>query len=236
MKSFQRTHTAASLITAVALTLNALAQDVWRDKPFNQWSKEEAEKVLLDSPWARLSARSGAAIYRSVSAPDPAFNFRLRSALPVRQAMLRLRQLREKYDQLSEAKKADFDEKNRPLVECPACADNYVIALHPPPGGREPLPRALLTTSHDRIKLAIYLSNERGERRELIHYVPPKSAASGEAVFFFPRFNEKGKPLLTPANKRLVLNIGSEALGGDQAVNRFEFDVSKMVVNGKVEF
>lgn len=56
--------------------------------------------------------------------PDKVYVVRLRSALPIRQAILRLRQIKEKYDSMSDAKKAEFDEKNKALVECPACDEN----------------------------------------------------------------------------------------------------------------
>lgn len=216
---------------------SASAQD-WRGKTYEQWTKSEAEKLLTDSPWAQTAAPTGLAIglsgVASVSTPDKAITVRLRSALPVRQAILRLRQIRENYDQMTVAKKAEFDEKNKPLVECPACAENYVVALLPPPGGRLGLPRGLITASPDKIKLFVQLTSERGQRREVIHYVPPKTL-NGEAVFFFPRNNEKGEPLVTPSSKRVVLTIGPEILGSEM-LNRFEFDVAKMFVGTHIEF
>jgi hypothetical protein len=69
----------------------------------------------------------------------------------------------------------------------------------------------------------------------LVHYAPPKSAGQ-EVVFFFPKFNEKGAPLFTPSSKRVIFNIDPTALGGDATITRFDFDVSKMLINGKVVF
>jgi hypothetical protein len=228
-----------SALAALACLAAAATQEAWRAKPFGQWTKAEAEQILVESPWAQTVAPGGGAISlggtRGVSTPDKALTIRLRSALPVRQAMLRLRQLHEKYDQLGEAKKAEFDKKNGPLIECPACADHYVVALLPPPGGRQTLPLALLRQGPEKVKLYVQLANERGVPRAAVHYVPPKSQ-SGEAVFFFPRFDERGEPLLTPASRKLVLTVGPEILEGETRLNRFEFDVSKMVVDGRVEF
>jgi hypothetical protein len=233
---------AALLLAAVAAAAPAppaSAQGGASGKPFGQWTKSEAEQVLIESPWAQTVAPGGGAIslggLNRVSTPDKALTIRLRSALPVRQAMLRLRQLHEKYDQMSDAKKAEFDQKNGPLMECPACADHYVVALLPPPGGRVTLPHALLRTAPEKVKLYVHLADERGTRREAVHYLPPKSQ-SGEAVFFFPRFDGKGAPLLTPASRKLVFTIGPEILEGETRLSRFEFDVSKMLVDGRVEF
>lgn len=231
---------AALMLLAAAAAPPAAAQGGdWRSKPFREWTKDEAEQVLIDSPWAQTMAPGGGAIglggTRAVSAPDKAITVRLRSAMPVRQAMLRLRQLHEKYDRMSDAKRAEFDEKNRPLIECPACADHYAVAFLPPPGGRLTLPRALLSTAPAKLMLHVQLLNERGELRAAVHYTPPKSP-TGEAVFFFPRLDDKGQPLLTPASRKLVVAVGSEILEGETRLNRFEFDVPKMLVAGRVEF
>ena len=230
---------AASAFAALLAVAAASAQSDWRDKPPAQWTKEEAEQILIDSPWAQTLAPGGGAIglggTRAVSTPDKALTVRLRSALPVRLAMMRLRQLSEKYDRMSESKRAEFDEKNGPLLECPACADHYVVALLPPPGGRLTLPRALLSASPAKIKLYVQLLNESGERRDAVHYAPPKSP-TGEAVFFFPRFDEQGRPLLKPESRKLVVTVGPEILEGETRLNRFEFEVPKMLVGGRVEF
>ena len=238
MRRFWLPLLSAALVAAAAFApvSPAGAQGGWRGKPFLEWTKADAEDLLIESPWAQTVARSGSAIRGTgVSAPDPALTVRLRSALPIRQAMLRLRQLREKYDQMSDKKKAEFDEKNAPLIECPACADSYVVAVLPPPGGRLNLPNTFISTPPEKFKRYVYLSDEHGTTRALVHYAPPKTLST-EAVFFFDRFDEKGNPLITPSSKKLVLNIGPEVLGGDTALNRFEFNVSKMLIEGKVGF
>ena len=82
------------------------------------------------------------------------------------------------------------------------------------------------------IKDYIYLANERGERRNLIDFIPPK--ASGDDVFFiFPRLDEKGQPLFTPTDKKLLFRMSDNSAN---AVTNFSFDISKLVFNGKLEF
>src|SRR5919108_287041 len=51
-KSLLRTCAAVAL-AALASGPAGLAQGDWSKKPFNRWTKAEAEKVLNDSPWAR---------------------------------------------------------------------------------------------------------------------------------------------------------------------------------------
>src|ERR671937_1690538 len=126
-------------ITFLALALFALAsgpaglaQDDWSKKPFNRWTKAEAEKVLNDSPWARqqtvkisVAPRSrrvaGAPLDTSGGSPaiasadlggaeapvDFTFTLRLRSARRVREALVRLKQIEAGYDKMSPAKQAE---------------------------------------------------------------------------------------------------------------------------------
>src|SRR5688500_13617773 len=68
----------------------ATAAGVWDAKPFAQWTDKELEKVLTDSPWAGKAslthAREGANLG---SVPDWKLIIAVRSALPLRQALVR---------------------------------------------------------------------------------------------------------------------------------------------------
>lgn len=222
------------LLAALAAALSGAAavahaqKDGWQAKPYQQWTKEDVQRILTESPWAQTRAQSGDVVGGSMSS-DKVYTLRLRSALPVRQAMLRLRQLNDKYDSMSAEKKAEFDEKNRPLVECPACADNYVISLMPPSQADA------RKVGLERVKLFVRLVDDRGRERQLVHFVPHR-AAGQELVFFFPKFDDKGEPLVTPASKKVVFTIDTAVIGLDANIQRFEFDVSKMTAGDKVEF
>lgn len=236
MKS-HRTILPSALAVAAALLLSAAParaqKEDWQGKPYQQWTMKEVQKVLTDSPWSREHIRSAAAI-SSTSAgvmASKGYVIRLRSALPVRQGLLRLRQLREKYDSMSDGKKAEFDEKNKALIECPACEENYVVSLMPA-SDNDKLPEQLYKASLERVRPYVRLVNDRGQQRELVHFAPAKSGS--EVTFFFPKLDDKGAPLVTPDTKRLVLIVDPSALGGDATINRFEFDVSRMMVDGKL--
>jgi len=206
--------------------------DDWQNKPYSQWTREDAKRVLSQSPWAQIVERSGNLVNTSageIFTPTKAYTLRLRSSLPIRHALLRLRQLDEKYDQLSDKKKTEFDEKNKALVECPACGDNYVVSLIPPPSGDA------RNVTLDKMKLFVQLLDERGRSRQLVHFIPTKVTGQ-EIVFFFPRLDEKGEPLLTSSSKKVILTIDTSVIGLDAVLWRFEFDVSKMSSNGKVDF
>lgn len=234
MKS-HRTILPSGLALAAALLLSAAParaqKEEWQGKPYQQWTMKEVQKVLADSPWSREFIRSVDVGSSSAGVmPSKGYVVRLRSALPVRQGLLRLRQLREKYDEMNDRKKAEFDEKNKALIECPPCDENYVVAMLPT-GDNERLAEQLYKASLERVKPHVRLVNDRGQQRELVHFAPAKSGS--EAVFFFPRLDDKGAPLVTPDTKRLVLIVDPGALN-DATINRFEFDVSRMVVDGKL--
>ena len=70
----------------------------------------------------------------------------------------------------------------------------------------------------------IYIANERGDRRQLVYFVPPK-APGDEATFFFPRLDEKGAPLLAVENRELLINLSDNQVN---SVSNFRIDVSKL--------
>lgn len=219
----------------------ATAQDVWVQKPFQQWTKDDIIKVAGDSPWAHVKEITPPIGEWTPTAYLPAVTVRLRSALPIRQALVRLKQLEAKYDKMGEKERAEFDSKTRGLLECPACAENYVISLGPPISKRQMKSgiRSLKNAVLSQLEKRVYLVNDRGERRELIHFVAPKHDED-EAMFFFPRLDANGNPLLTSGSQKLVFIFEAQNLragyGLDSIPERFEFNVTKMILNGRVEF
>lgn len=233
----------ATLIFANGFISYAAIQSTWQQKNYQTWTLSEVESVLTDSPWAQTRSKGVAIGYDNPvvtginNPPSPeSVTLRLRSSLPVRQALLRLRQLKAKYDKMSDEDKASFINKNRVLMECPACAENYVVALSPGPGRGKGVPEVFQRLSLAEAKLNIQLKDERGEKRELVHFTSPR-VQGDEAMFFFSRFNEKGEPLLNPSSKKLIVAFDSKLFGTSPvAITKFEFDVTKMLVNGVVEF
>jgi hypothetical protein len=219
------------------------AQDGWKSKPYRQWTKKDVIKLGSDSPWAQVR-HADATVGDSL---DPsgymrAVTIQLRSALHIRQALVRVKQLEAKYDAMNDKQRAEFDAKTQEMLECPVCADKYIVALGPPvstgPGANAI--NALRSATLGLLKGLVHISNERGERRELIHFNAPKFVGD-EALFFFPRFDEKGRPLLTPENKTLIFFFDSHqgintGYGPVTIPKRFEFNVSRLIVDGQVEF
>ena len=263
MKKFLLKLCAAVLLAAPCAGAAAPAQGDLSQKPYTAWTKAEAESVLKDSPWARpqtVKIRVGSKTRRVAGAPlgtdesgspalasqdlggaeapvDFTFTLRLRSSLRVREALVRLKQIEAGYDKMSAEKRAAFDAQPRikGLLECPACAENYVLTLSAKSKespGADPVFESLKGARLAELQRYVYVADERGQRRQLVHFVPPK-APGEEAIFYFPRADEKGAPLLTPSSRELLFNLSDMEVN---SVANFRVDVSKLVSGGAVDF
>ncbi|HVF50572.1 MAG TPA: hypothetical protein VNA19_10830 [Pyrinomonadaceae bacterium] len=265
-RAFLRVALGASvlLLSPVGATVSVGDDAFWASKVFRQWSKDEANRILNASPWAKTqevrikpaaSRRSVAGQTESSSARTPStrarqgelggaqapvdykVTLRLRSALPVRQALVRLRQLDAKYDRMNDAQRAAFDADRltRGLLECPACGDNYVVTLSAKSvnsPGADFIYDGLKAVTLPLLKQTLYLANDRGERRELVHFTPPK-APGEEAMFFFPRLDAEGKPLFTASDKKLLFRTSDSNV---TSITNFEFDIATLLLGGEVAF
>jgi hypothetical protein len=253
---------AAACLAAGAARAQEQQQQPW-SKPLGEWTREDAQKVLQESPWARsqtikvqqhrtgriagapnpigpdgnpapISTVGNTAVSGGAQAPiDYTFTLRLRSALPVRQALARLMQL--DAVKLKDKERAAQETRIKGTLDCPACADNYVVTLSSrseESQGSDPVYAAFAGARIDDIKRFIYLANDRGDRRDLVHFVPPRSPGE-EAVFFFPRHDERGEPLLTSTSRKLIFNVTKVEVS---TVANFQIDVADITDKGKIVF
>ena len=253
-----------SLVWLSCLTITISAQKVL-EKPFQKWSKDEAIKILSDSSWARTyqstegsseaaaqqigreqnqTANSGGSNPRSVArdlGPPPVV-IRLHSALPIRQALIRMQQLSAGYDKMDEKKKADFDAQTKAFLSCAICQNYYVVTItqFPDSSGQGVEEGIFERMTLKDMKGNVWLVNEKGEQRELVQFTPPKGRGDS-AVFFFARKDDSGNSFLTPQNKDFKFVFKNEFLSNKNPYSglvprNFEFKVSKMMVGDNVEF
>lgn len=166
---------------------------------------------------------------------DFTFTLRLRSSMAIRLALIRKAQLESDTKKLSPAELDLYNKRLKGLYECPACAENYVVTVTS--GSKENKNYDAVYTAFggaqlEDIKRFIYLQNEKGEKRELVHFTTPKAPGS-EAVFFFRRFDEKGLPLFTKDSRQLILNLTNNQVS--LAFN-FKMEIQPIVVGDKVDF
>jgi hypothetical protein len=236
----------------------------WRSKSFEQWSRADTEQVLNNSAWVKkqevrikqaekFSAAGGAPVSAAAqgaylptisntvdvgSARPPidfVFRLRLRSGLPIRAALLREKQLEANYDQLSEKERAAFDARWNGILQCPACANNYVLTLSSSSKEQPGADAVYSVFKGGRLldlQRYVYIANEKGERRVLVHFVPPQ-APGEEAVFYFARFDDKGVPLLNSKSKELIFNLTNTDVN---IITNFRIDVSQLLIDGEVSF
>lgn len=228
-------------------------------KSYVRWDEKEIEKMLNDSPWAksqkirvqipgRINTVAGSVVGNVSLAPsinntvntgsitpsvDYTFTLRLRSAVPIRQAIVRQNAL----DKKKTSKESDeqFEKRQKGLLECPACQDNYVLSLSAASNENknyDPVYALFSTALLEDLKRFIVLKNDTGEKRELVYFMPPKIAGD-EAVFFFPRLDEKGNSLFTADSKELIFNVTNNQVS--LAAN-FKINVEPMIIDGNVEF
>jgi hypothetical protein len=240
------------------------AQKTW-EKPFQKWSKEETLKVLNNSPWAQnyqssealASAdqdqigreRSDQNLRRQTTlgssgrtlAPAPVY-IRLHSALPIRQAFVRLQQLEVGYDKFDEKKRAEFDAATKNILECPLCKNYYIVTITKAvnSSGQGVEEGLFQTMTLNELKSNVWLENEKGEKRELVQFTPPKGGKD-LAIFFFERGKENTN-FISPAEVKEFRFVFSNAFFSAKnpysalLPRSFDFKVSKLLIGNSVEF
>jgi len=166
---------------------------------------------------------------------DFAFTLRLRSGMPIRAALLRAKQLDSNYDALNEKDKEAFNQKWSGILDCPACAQNYVLTLTS--SSKQERGADAVYTIFKGARLAdlqryVFIANEKGDKRELVHFVPPKTPGD-EAIFYFSRFDKKGNPLFNAQSKELHFNLNNNEVN---VITNFRVDLSHLKIDGEISF
>src|SRR5262249_58448258 len=98
----------------VVLTAVSFAQGPWIKKDWKQWSKDDCKKVLEDSPWSQRwsqsntkmanfsTPRSGTQGVGSEDELSVWYVVQFRSALPIREAVVREMLIANQYDKLND--------------------------------------------------------------------------------------------------------------------------------------
>jgi hypothetical protein len=247
----------------------------WNKKDYRQWSAKECQKILSDSPWAKNRSFSSvhipnggqdteaAAVPYGVASADSAaapgrqtlveikYTAQFFSALPVREAQVRLAQIQSHYDRMTPAQKRAFD----------ASAARFLAVSFP----EETVIRVIYSTNLDsyRTQLETTWSLENTAKLQHSSYITVDGrifslrrykfgSAQDQAFFlFFPR-KASNEPLLNSNNKSVTLQVTKSTLpftndfGSDNALAppqpppagnvEFEFNVKKMIFRGKVAY
>ena len=239
------------LITLALLLPLSLASAQKKAKPWTEWTKKDAEKMLNNSPWAqtqtdtassqRLYSRAGdpnlspdgstqgttvrlgrGAVDREVNVR---FHVRFFSARPVRQALARLIELDQKPTGEVLAKLRGFAE-TKPVSSI-IVTSNFDSSE---PGYLGTVMQAFDTGTTSILKSKTYLERSDGKRLFLQQYVPPGKDGFG-ARFVFPREID-GAPFLNPDSGEVRFHTVYPV--GIQIDRRFK--VADMLFNGELEY
>ncbi|HKP67851.1 MAG TPA: hypothetical protein VJV05_01125 [Pyrinomonadaceae bacterium] len=233
-------------------------------KPYTEWSVDEVKKLLNEAPWSnqyqsesglqasaleqgareqadnRLSGSDRGNMGRG-NVPAPVI-IQLYSALPLRQALVRSRQIGAKYEKLNADDKAKFDASTAGMLECKLCKDYYIITLTKTKDKSERIDDGIFQTlTLENLKGKIWLANDKEEKLDLFQFTPPKGAGES-AVFFFKRNKEDGKPFFSEADKEIKFLFANELRAPNNNAyailipRSFDFKVAKMIVDGKLAF
>jgi len=222
-------------ITLILATIPAvLGADFWEKKAYSEWKERECIKMLTDSPWAKNYSENN----RSSNADDTIdgnipfikYTVRLNSALPLRQATIRMAQIANKYDDLSDEQKQAFDNSANPYL---ATAFTDIILVHVEYSTNQrtqqvPLRNFWQIQTTEVLKNSTYLFGSDDVKVQLLEYVPPQEGQTS-FQFIFPRMYE-GQPIVTAEDKSLKLEF--DTMSGDRAF--IDFKVKKMILDGEV--
>ena len=171
------------------------------------------------------------------SRPELKYQAQFRSALPIRQAIVRLSQINAKYDALTPEQKQAFD-KNGEAFLAKRFPDTLILYVsygsNVPIDDRE-LARHWQNQTTDTLKNFVFLILPGGAKVPLTGFVAAQGAGR-EFQFVFPRTYE-GNPLIRAGDKTMQLEFTHPKIR-DQRESRvlISFKPEKMLVNGEAVY
>lgn len=257
-----RARTAWAAVAAAFLFSSLFASPAraqfWNKKTYQHWSARECRKILTDSPWTK--SRTYSAMEMPSGTQDSAvpgrqpmlmirYTAQFFSAQPVRQAEVRLSQIREHFDRMTPAQKKAFEQQAAHFLSVPFAKFTLVRVNYTT--NVEYFRSSLL--AYWRAQTTAQLRNSaylmvNGRTVRLLRYEP--APAPQHAFFlFFPR-QVNGEPLLNASQKSLTLQVTKSTIQfnndfGSGAITaqppptgsiQFQFDVRKMLFHDQVAY
>lgn len=236
----------AALALLLALTA-ATAQK--KEKPWTDWSKKEAEKMLSDSPWAQTQVETDTSQMFFSPTSDPrtmgassndgsrlaqgstnqsvnvSFHARFLSARPIRQAFVRMMELQQKPDPQTFEKLKRFAEvkwENSIIVAVTyESTDQRYLGT---------VMQAFNSAATGTLKNNTYLERSDGKRLFLEEYVPPSKDGFGARFIFLREMN--GQPFITTGAGEVRFH--AQYANGIKIDRRFK--IADMMYQGQVEY
>lgn len=229
------------LLLFVISVAAAQSKNFWEKKDYRQWTDKECRKLLDESPWANQYTLSQVFIdplqtdstaRERQSNPRIEYKVQIRSATPVRQALVRLSQINAKYDAMTAEGRLAFDQSTERFL---SARTDQLIVMHVSytasvQNDDRDLARHWHSQTTGTLKNFVFLIGSGGAKVPLSIYRPGESAAR-EFQFVFPR-EYNGRPVIGPGDKTLMLEFNHPNIRGTAARILVEFKVEKMMMQG----
>jgi hypothetical protein len=257
-----RNHIAKFLVasTVILAAVSASASDFWVAKDWHHWSKDECSRILVESPWAHVkkipnpdqapstrpplqrgntnppplanSQGQSAPAPVPVIAAEDSYAVQLRSALPIREAIVRQLEIAQQYDSKTADQQRAFDEA----------------------AGK------ILTTSYDKTILVrlYFMKDAPGLRPDQVKNLQPMLVTEdGQQIvptqvdadpitpyavdLYFPRL-ANGAPAIKSPQKQFTFQFQTPQYIDTKGVNvmpkrvTINFDLTKMMVEGQANY
>ncbi len=220
------------------------AQDSWPE-PFEKWNRNQVSRMLSDSPWSQIQTLSTSLSGKNSGLQGEKeifnkFTVRFFSALPVREAYVRMMQILNKYDEMAPEQRREFESRFKRALSLDV-SDRVIVALefasNDPDANRE-MKRFFETARTETIKQSVYLISQHLNRVELREYFPPSSDGTG-AKFVFPRMLN-GQPVIAAGDKEVRFEFEIPLIDRGGQSNRpkllVHFKVPKMFYKGELSY
>lgn len=244
------------LLILSALFISPTSAQFWEKKDWRQWSESECKKMLSDSPWARkfdnlivvqdargMGSRMAGATGQPERESTPTLTYiaQLRSALPIRQAVVRTMMFQLKYDKMSDAEKKSFDQQAEAYIN-QSFDDRVVVHIIYDANVTNYRKQVddMWRSGRPNLLTSVFLNPPRGDRLEPVRFIPPEGGIP-EFELIFPK-GVNGEPIVTENDKEFSVEIPPTSITVNAPVSfnekriLFEFDVRKMKYRGTFEY
>ena len=248
-QSKQVTWLVVSLLFTAILTI--FPKDFWEERPFTQWTEQEAMNLISNSPWARPLSVLGSILgarktvtNRSSELPNVATREKGRSSevamstgtemgenagfgpndpVPVYVRWHSSVRFRQALDLSGRFRVKAPDSEAIRLSELPM--EDYQIAVIAPIMG------AFNDLSLEDFKPKTFLTSkkEKSKKIPLKSYTAPRNRSDGVALFSFPRFLD-GKPVFGPEDQEVEFSTQ-----GRNITLKAAFKLDKMTIDGRLD-
>jgi hypothetical protein len=217
-----------------------LAKDFW-EEPFDKWNREQVLRMLSDSPWAQSETFTGVTLGINSGLQGEKelyyrFTSRFFSALPVRQAYVRMARLMNNYDNMAPEQRQEFDTRFKRALDLDV-ADRVIVAIDystNDPDVERDLRSFFELAKKDTLKQQAYLISKKLGRVELLDYFPPSADGTG-AKFIFPR-SVNGQPVFGAQDKEIRFDFTPPQIHNASVRVFLTFKPAKMIYQGVLSF